>query len=805
MLRLALPFALSLLVASSYGPAARAEESSPAVTFAQNIQPLLAQRCLECHGPDAQEGGLRLDRRETALAELDSGDTAIVPGDPAASALIERVASESADLRMPPEGEPLTHDEVEQLRKWIAAGAHFTGHWAYEPLSTAQPPVPRNTVGIVNEIDQFVRARLEQEGIEPSPPADRYTLIKRLYYDLHGVTPTIAEVDDFVANTSPDAYERLVDRLLASPRFAERWARHWLDKARYADSDGYEKDNHRPDAWRYRDWVIHAIHTDLPFDEFTIQQLAGDMLLDRTPLAHLATAFHRQTLTNTEGGTDQEQWRVAAVMDRTETLGSVWLGLTVGCARCHNHKYDDFTQREYYQLFAYFNNGDETTTEMVTSPESQAKYERELAAHQDSVARQRKQVERIREHLLLTEEAQGLGEQNDETIEEFALTHEEYAQAKAELEELQAQAPKPPRMKVRVISEREEDRRTTHVLHRGEFKQPQESVAPGTPSTLPGWGADDASPKSRLEMARWLVSGENPLVPRVAVNHIWGHLFGQGIVRTVEDFGVRGERPTHPGLLDWLAGEYIRLGWSRKKLAKRIVMSATYRQQSRHRPELSDVDPTNRWLYRQNRFRVEAEAIRDLYLSAAGLLSSKIGGPSVFPPIPPGITDLNYNSAFQWKVSGGEDRFRRGMYTYFKRTAPHPNLTTFDCPDSNVTCLKRRRSNTPLAALVTLNNRVFHEASQALARRILTADLEGDGQRIERAFRLCVARPPEPSEQKTLHELLATSRDWYASHPEEARQLVGNYAVANVDSREAAAWIATVRIIMNMDEFITRE
>jgi hypothetical protein len=459
-------------------------------------------------------------------------------------------------------------------------------------------------------------------------------------------------------------------------------------------------------------------------------------------------------------------------MDRTETVGSVWLGLTIGCARCHNHKYDQLTQREYYELFAYFDNGDETSADVPIPTAGMTRLERAKAEHDRKVAALQTRLEEARTKDL-----------------------------ESELEKLIAAAPKP-RMKARVIVEREQDRRSTHILRRGEFKQKLEPVETGAPATLVTSATD---PASRLDFARWLVDGDNPLVPRVTVNHIWDHLFGFGLVRTLNDFGVRGERPSHPELLDWLASEYIKLGWSRKQIIKKILMSATYRQSSRHRLELAAVDPTNQLLHRQNRFRLEAEAIRDSCLSAAGLLADKVGGPSVFPPIPNGITDLNYNSSFKWNTSQGEDRYRRGMYTYFKRTAPHPNLTTLDCPDSNVTCVKRDRSNTPLAALITLNNAVFHEAAQALARRALGWRADSDKARLADLIRTCLARPAQENELATLQELLQTSRNWYADDTDAAEKLVGPYNIENVSNAEMAAWVATVRIVLNLDEFITRE
>ena len=997
-------FIVALLISTFAIGVCRAKEN---VTYSRDIQSIFVNKCLSCHGPDKSESGLRLDLREQAIMPSDSGETAIVPNDANASEILHRITTDDPDQRMPPEGDALAEAEVAALRHWIAQGAEYDQHWAFRPLTEPRLPTVDDTDWVRSEIDYFVLARLESAGIKPSEAADRYTLIKRLAYDLHGIPPSIQAVDDFVNDASPGAYERLVDRMLASPRFAERWTRHWLDKARYADSDGYEKDNHRPDAWRYRDWVIDAIQTDLPFDQFTIEQLAGDQLPQRDEQQLLATAFGRQTLTNTEGGTDREQWRVAAVMDRTETVGAVWLGLTVGCARCHNHKYDQITQKEYYELYAYFDNADESNASVPISGLHTHRYQLVYAEHQrrqeflkqqldvtrmkslggmpqwESLVRkqlQKASAEPLVEHdtqivdlklasgeqlvrlddgsllgdhthvardtytltltcdcasdpltgivietipddrlpksgpglsdngnyvltdlrvsvddasvtiasahadfsqadwhvskvadgnaesgwaispqmgkphraafrfrepvtlgpddllrIVLDQQHKGhligrfrvrlqtgidaesilpaslmniihqrieqrASEERQELENYFLATDETYVKAKQTYDNHVGNVPKSPYMTTRVLTERQKDRRQTHILRRGEFKQKLAPVGGGTPAVL----TTTEDPIGRLEFARWLVDG-NPIVPRVAANQVWDHLFGFGLVRTMNDFGVRGEQPTHPQLLDWLASQYVRYGWSRKQLIRSVAMSATYRQASHHRDGVSATDPMNRLLYRQNRFRLEAEAVRDSYLYVAGLLSGKVGGASVFPPIPSGITDLNYNSSFKWKTSKGEDRYRRGMYTYFKRTAPHPNLTTLDCPDSNVTCVKRDRSNTPLAALITLNNGVFHEAAQAFARRVLMASQLTDKQRLALAFRRCVARPANDQEVAALRQLLETSRKWFADRTAEAEKLVGGYGVEGTPIEESAAWIATLRMVLNLDEFITRE
>ncbi len=982
------------------------------VSFSRDIQPLLAQKCLECHGPDKQKGGLRLDIREDATKALESGERAISPHRPDASELLRRVLSDDPDLKMPPKGDRLTSAAADSFRAWIREGAPYSQHWAYAPLSRAPIPVVKDSAWGHNPIDRFVLARLEQDGIVPSPEAERPILIKRLYYDLIGLPPTPAQVAAFIADTAPDAYEKVIDELLRSRHFGERWGRHWLDMARYADSDGYEKDRPRPDAWHYRDWVIEAVNADMPFDQFTREQLAGDLLPGAAPGQRLATAFHRQTLTNTEGGTDQEQFRNEAVFDRVETTSAVWLGLTVGCARCHSHKYDAITQREYYQLFDFYNNGDETTYRLPPAPEGVAAYEKAKTAHEEKAAVLKRKMEaatleaesaqsaweniqRQAEpqsaaawhdlHLVsatasvsgvtLTPEKDGsllAGGENPEGPVDYLLEFEaevlkpltglrieaitdprlpgggpgrmeggnfvlselsatlagkpiafasatadfsqkgwdvgtafdgnlktgwgtspqrgkshhadfrftnpvsaisptrisvtlrqhygqqhtlgrlrvqgitgdpsalpppaeilvilalppearnpgqqkqlrEYFQKKVhqptmaladQLDQLAKAAPKPPGEEVRVLVQRAAEPRLTRILDRGDFLTPKEEVHPGGLSTLAPVTFRQDGRADRLDLANWLMDERNPLTPRVLVNQIWAHLFGEGIVRTINDFGVRGDPPTHPELLDWLAAEYRRQGWSRKALLRLILQSATYRQSSRHRPELNETDPTNRFLARQNRLRVQAEIVRDIGLSLSGLLSDKVGGPSVFPPMPAEVAALSYAGNFKWDNSTGADRYRRGLYTFFKRTSPHPNLMTFDCPDSNTTTISRQTSNTPLQALTLLNNETFAEASQALAVRALGWEVADDASRVTLLLRHCVAREPASAETSLFLDLLRRSKVYYDGHAEEASTLTARHRAPNRPVSESAAWTAVARIALNLDEVITRD
>jgi hypothetical protein len=1007
------------------------------IDFVQDVLPLLKDRCWSCHAGEKQESGLRLDRRDLMMTGGDLGKI-LEPGKSESSRLIHYVHGTDPDHVMPPEGDRLTKEQIGILRAWIDQGCEWpesanlstekNSHWAYQPLKSETSPVVKDQSWPRNEIDHFVLAELERRDIKPSPEADRYTLIRRLSLDLTGLLPTIEEVDSFVNDATPDAYGKLVDRLLASPHFGERWGRHWLDMARYADSDGYEKDNPRPDAYRWRDWVIEAINADMPFDQFTIEQLAGDLLPDATPMQRLATAFHRQTLTNTEGGTDQEQFRFEACFDRTETTGAIWLGLTVGCARCHSHKYDAITQREYYQLFSVFNNGDESTTTVPKSDADVAAYSGLKAAFDEKLSTLQTQLaeaqltqaaeftkwqqenlnslktaatDPVKFHVLkqpayssesgvlfeqqkdgvvlvsgenperaiytltgqsnlqsvtglrldvfpdkslpangpgrvahgnfvlseLTMEVASKADFSDAQRIEFAnakadfeqadrpwaarnvlddddqsgwaiapqygkehwltaslkqpldLTSNSYVRVRlshqygqqhtigrfklslktgiepdavlpenivkalnqpedqrseeqkqqlqdyfnrqtsplkelvTQIDELKKQEPPKPELSVRIVVQRTQNPRKTHVLRRGEFLNPltELEVQPAGLATLPAFSArENNGTGDRLDLASWLVSPDNPLTPRVTTNHIWRLLFGHGIVRTANDFGVRGEKPTHPDLLDWLAADLMsgsgtQRAWSRKALIRRIVMSATYRQASKHRPELRDVDPQNLMLARQNRIRVEGEIVRDISLDVSGLLSHKIGGPSVYPPLPPGIAELSYAGNFQWAESKGEDRYRRGMYTFFKRTSPHPNLITFDCPDANSTCIERQSSNTPLQALTSLNNETFAETARAFARRLLSADSADDAARLSYAMRLSVARTITPEEHVQLQALLDDSKAWYAAHPDQAGQLIGKETVSGVPSETAAAWISVARVLLNLDEFITRE
>ncbi len=847
--------------------------------FKRDIEPILSAKCHSCHGAKDNRNGLRLDLRRSALGGGDTGP-AIIPGNSAESLLIRYVTGENDEkIIMPQKGERLSRSEIQLLRTWIDQGAEWPqgsepespaglDHWAFKTLKRPGVPVIRGTIsrqreiskpvgadspgggvtrpapgvpalnidsGNRNPIDAFVMARLEQEQLAPSPEADRATLIRRLSLDILGLPPSPEEVDQFIKDRDPAAYERVVDRLLASPHFGERWARHWLDLARYADSDGYEDDKFRPDAWRYRDWVVSAINRDMPFDQFTVWQIAGDLLPDATDEQKLATGFHRMTLSNNAGaGGIQEEYRVKTVKDRLNTVGNAWLGLTVGCAECHSHKYDPISHREYYQLYAFFNNLEEATIPM---PKPGERYQREfeeatrafeeglrkvrraLADYEKDVQplRQREWEAKslsdqsvpasIRELLALPSETRD-EKKREELKKYFRSIDTEYAALKAVIpvgDEVGNNKPLSPSEKALVVAESKTPRKS-FLQRKGNFEKPGAEVQPGTPGFLPPLVSRNSQP-DRLDLARWIADPQHPLTSRVAVNQIWQALFGRGLAATPDNLGVNGEKPSHPDLIDWLAGEFIARGWSRKELIRLIVSSATYRQGSFAHPEARDKDPNNLLLARQNRLRVEAECIRDLALAASGLLNPEIGGPSFQPPLPSAFTSAKEikNERFM-EQSPVSHRHRRGVYINVQRTFLFPMLKTFDVADANVCTARRERSNTPLQALTLLNDPVFYEAAQVLGNRVLSESERGTRAGIERLYKLCLAREPRPEEVTTMEKLFARQAVLCRNNAQAIEDLIGNHRVpASVDRVEAASWVGLARAVLNFDEFVTRE
>ncbi len=730
------------------------------IDFNRDIRPILSNRCFTCHGPDeaTRTGGLRLDMRDDAIGPANSGAHAIVPGSPEDSELLARVSTDFSFMRMPPAetGPGLTEEEIRLLHDWIEQGAPYAKHWSY--VKPKRPPVPDLDAMLAdlgredaerlkdwprNPIDHFVLEPMLSRSLAPVPEADRYALIRRVSLDLTGLPPDLDEVERFVNDTEPDAYERLVDRLLDQPSFGEHWARMWLDLARYADSAGYADDPPRT-IWAYRDWVIRALNTNMPFDQFTIEQLAGDLLPEPSEDQLIATAFHRNTMTNNEGGTDDEEFRNVAVVDRVNTTMAVWMGTTVDCAQCHTHKYDPITHEEYFQLFAIFN--------------------------------QTEDADRRDESPVLK-----LDERNEDQGESRPATS------------------------VPIIRELPEDqRRRTFVQLRGNFLELGDEVTEGVPSAFHPPPEDQ--PLNRLSLAHWLIDPQNPLTARVVANRYWEWLFGRGIVVTSEEFGSQGELPTHPELLDWLATELVRIGWDRKAFLRLLVTSATYRQSSQITEERAQVDPQNQWLSRGPRFRLSAEMVRDQALYVAGLLSPKMYGPPVNPPQPELGLTAAFGSGIDWETSTGEDRYRRGLYTSWRRSNPYPSMVAFDAPSREVCTVRRDRTNTPLQALVTLNDPVYIEAAQALARR-MTAAGSTEAERVIYGFRLCLARPPNDEERQHLLDLHQQARQAFEEDPAAAEKLATvplGPAPEDADLIDLAAWTVVANVLLNLDEVLMK-
>jgi hypothetical protein len=850
-------------------PAASAAEP---VDYLRDIKPVLTKHCYSCHGPQKQKAGLRVDTAAAAIKGGNSG-AAILPGKSDKSLLIQALTGTNKDVqRMPPREPHLSAEQVATIKRWIDEGAKAppgekaeetkvaSKHWAFQPIVRATEPAVQHAKWVRNPIDRFILARLEKEKLAPAGEADRVTLIRRLSLDLLGLPPTPEEVQAFVNDTRPDAYEKLVDRLLASPHYGERWGRHWLDLARYADSNGFTIDGPRT-IWKYRDWVIDAFNRDMPFDQFAIEQLAGDMLANASQAQKVATGFHRNTLRNEEGGIDVEQFRVESIVDRVNTTGSVFLGLTIGCCQCHDHKFDPVSQREYYQVYAFFNNADEPTLELGT-PE-QIKLRNAIRVEYNALDKRRKAIDptttakeekwerslseserekappAIQRILALPPNGRtpddirtltsyfrsldmtrnllgGLASPTPLVPAAHAIALMFRADAEKRLTELKHKEPHI--VSTLVMQERQKPRKT-NIHIQGDFTRKGVEVGPGTPSVLPALPANGKG-ISRLDLAKWIVDPKNPLTSRVTMNRFWQHYFGLGLVETENDFGTQGSAPTHPELLDWLASEFIAQRWSMKAMHRLIVTSATYRQSSRiadcglgigdskpqgERERALAVDARNRLLYRQNRLRLEAEIVRDVALAASGLLSAKVGGPSVFPPQPAGVyrfTQVPKN----WKPEVGPGRYRRGLYTYFWRSAPHPSLTVFDAPDGTTTCTRRNRSNTPLQALTLLNDQACFEFSQGLASRILRDGKDrNDADRLRLAFRLLLARTPSDFELKRLNDLLAKQRASFENASDDAKHIAPAELPKDVDVKQFAAWTMVARVMLNLDEFITRE
>ena len=732
------------------------------ISFNREIRPILSEQCFSCHGFDAKhrKADLRLDTREGALADND-GVRAIIPGDPAKSELWQRLLSTDPEEVMPPpeaHKPKLTAKQKDTLRRWIEEGAPYEPHWAF---TAPQRPALKEKGPAA--IDALIDQGLKDAGLKASAEASPDKLLRRLSLDLTGLPPTPAELDAFLHARAKDpqaAYAAAVDRLLASSAYGERWGRWWLDQARYADSNGYSIDAPRS-IWKYRDWVVSSLNADLPFDRFTVEQLAGDLLPDAGESQRIATGFHRNTPLNQEGGIDVEQFRIDSVIDRVGTTGTVWLGLTVGCAQCHDHKFDPITQKEFYRMFAFFNNQEEPTMKVSDPSRDEAKLaaaareaDKALGAFLDQQASALQQWEAgltkattaklsgpvkaalrkpaakrsVTERALLFAAGPGATDKTFKALQKKAK----------DAADLRDDAPT-----TLVLKELAKPRKT-HLLTAGDFTRPAEEVAPGVLATLHAFQPDQG-PVDRLDLARWIVAKDNPLTARVIANRVWQAYFGRGLVETENDFGSQGTSPSHPELLDWLAVEFVERGWSLKALHRTIVLTRAYRRDSANRADLHEKDPDNRLLARQTRLRLDAELVRDSALVASGLLTHKVGGPPVYPPIPDGVMSLGQVKRV-WNTSQGPDRTRRGLYTFTYRVTPPPAFAVFDAPDGLSACTRRNRSNTPLQALTLLNDPAFFEAAQAMAKVI-----EKEG--LDAAFRRCTSRAAEAAELAVLAKL----------------------------------------------------
>tara|TARA_Y100001968_G_scaffold84475_1_gene75550 strand:- start:43 stop:3090 length:3048 start_codon:yes stop_codon:yes gene_type:complete len=993
--------------------------SAQTVDFEVDIWPVLQTSCVGCHGAETHEGNLRLDAKAIAFQGGITG-VGIVPGKPEESSVYLRLISDDEGERMPADEEPLPAEQIEAVRRWIEQGAKWpdgigsaatevSRHWAY--VAPVRPVIPavQHSMWPANAIDYFVLAKLEENEIQPSSPVERRRLVRRVYLDLLGYPPTVEQVEAFVSDQTPNAYEALIEQLLASPQYGVRWARPWLDLARYADSNGYQADQYR-NVWPYRDWVINALNHDMPFDQFTIEQIAGDLLESPTISQQIATGFHRLTTLNVEGGTDPELSRLNQVIDRVNTTATVWLGSTIECSQCHNHKYDPFSQKEYYELLAYFNN----TPLEVNGTSSSFKFygptvdvdrslkdRRALAAlHKEQTGKQAaldalvanldaeypQWIQKVMEtsqdesewHVMVPSDPVSVngatlrilednsilstGKNPDKDIYEIsflveqpmvtgfkleALTHDELpgkgpgrytaerpnfvlqeftlhhgdsqlqltdgiadfsqanygvnkavdgdpqtawaiapqffkshwaeflvaeplqsegpikltarlvmnyggsrvigrirlsamtgqrmtdayskraqklvakeqrsAQEEKELKEIflkshakyaKAQADIAAvnkkitalRAPTALVMKELDKPRETHMLIRGEYKNNGDLVSAATPSILHPSETSDAN--NRLDLAQWLVSPNNPLVARVTVNRWWAEFFGKGLVKTEEDFGSQGDAPTHPQLLDWLAVEFMEQDWSMKHIHKLIVTSSTYQQDAKSRPELQEIDPTNRLLARMPRLRMSAEGIRDTMLQISGLLELQMGGAPIYPPQPAGIWRHVGRNAPSYKTSTETDRYRRGIYVIWRRSAPYPAFINFDAPDRTSCVVSRSRTNTPLQALTLLNDPMYWEMTKALGQRLHAVDIEGLREKVAYAFTRTVSRSPSEREIDILSELYTETVLQLKDRPQDLQELIGQKDLAA--SPELGAWYYLANVLLNLDETITR-
>ncbi len=832
---------IALYVAS---PAANAQEAPEPIEFNRDIRPILSDNCYQCHGPDSnkRQAELRLDDKQGLFNELPSGTRAVVPGKPAESELLRRIQSTDPSEMMPaPESnKKLKPREIALLKRWIEQGASWQGHWAYiRPQRPKPPDVPRDGF-VQNEIDRFVLERLRQERLKPAQPADPFTLIRRLSFDLTGLPPTAEEAGAFEHDAQRDpksAVDAAIDRLLASPHFGERMAIHWLDLVRFADTIGYHSDNPR-DIAPYRDWVIAAFNHNMPFDEFTLAQLAGDLLPSPTREQLVASGYNRLIQTTEEGGAQAKEYIVKYAADRVRNVSSVWLGATVGCAECHDHKFDPYTQKDFYSLAAFFADVKETAvgrreqgmllpnaeqatqlaqldaaiaphkkTLETSTPEleaAQVEWEAELKAKPPEKGKEPPKP--IAAILKLDAEKRSDAQQKQlathyRTIAPLLESiHKELASLEKQRTALVDAIPKS-------LITVADTPRTIRILPRGNWlDETGPEVTPAAPLFLTSLNAGDRR-ATRLDLARWIVSAENPLASRVFVNRLWKLCFGNGLSRTSDDLGSQGEWPAHPELLDWLAVEFQESGWDVKHMLRLMVASGTYRQNAQGSSDARQKDPYNRLLARQSSFRLDAEMVRDNALYVAGLLSPRVGGESVKPYQPEGYWEhLNFPKRTYFNDSG-ERQYRRALYTHWQRSFLHPMLLAFDAPSREECVCERPRSNTPQQALVLLNDPTFVEAARVFAERIVRDGGDSDSDRLGWAFRRALSRSPRSEELTVLSDLLSKHRATYTADPAAAEKTAASGEsprAKGLDAIEVAAWTSIARTLLNLHETMTR-
>jgi mono/diheme cytochrome c family protein len=795
------------------------------VDFSRDIRPILSQNCLFCHGPDekAREADLRLDIEEDAKRDL-GGTKAIVPGKPEQSELIRRIESTNTEEVMPPAKlhKVITRPQIEIIKTWIRQGAKWGKHWSFEPV--VRPGVPQN--GEANPVDAFLLQRLLKENLAFSPEADRSTLVRRWALDITGLPPTLDEIELLATAT----HAEIVAHFMNQQAFGEHWARPWLDLARYADSAGYPSDPGR-EIWSYRDWVIRAFNDNMPFDQFTIQQLAGDLLPQPNDEQLIATAFHRNTMTNNEGGTNDEEFRTAAIIDRVNTTFAVWMGTTMACAQCHTHKYDPITQHEYFQVYAFLNqtadadkkdesplhelidselkkDRDEWRNEFATIEAELKKLDSKWLFGFDDWVETKPAVREanLREALGVSKEERS--EKQVKALQQYYVRNiaKETKPQRDQLTKLKKKLDGTKPVTVPILRDLEPSaHRKTFVQLRGNWQALGDEVQAGVPAVFPPLPKD--APRNRLGFAKWIASAENPLTARVAVNRMWEAVFGIGIVRSSEEFGSQGDLPEHPELLDWLAAEFIESGWDVKHLLALLFQSRAYRQVSKSSAELNERDPDNRWLARGPRFRPSGELLRDQALAVSQLLSNKMYGPPVRPVMPALGLKTAFGQGNDWEPSKGEDRHRRSIYTEVRRNNPYPSFNTFDAPNREVCTIRRGRSNTPLQAFVTLNDSVFVESHQALARRIVAEGGDTFEERVRWVFQVCLAREPKESDSKALRDVFDQAMELYRNDAELAAKMATDPIGPTPDGADEvslAVWTAISSVVMNLDEFLMR-